>query len=140
MRRNMVMTKEEEQVQLKFRIYDGTDIGHGTYPTSTFIDVLRDKLFHEWPQDKSVKPDSADDIRLIHAGRFLEDGRTLAQSMIHIDDILVGVITMHVVVQPGNNGKNASCELVYATPSYADTPRITYKCGKRSFVKYTMFG
>ena len=44
------MADGEEQVDLKFRIYDGTDIGHGTYISSTAISVLKQRLVHQWPQ------------------------------------------------------------------------------------------
>ncbi|CDP03540.1 unnamed protein product [Coffea canephora] len=99
------MAEGEEQVELKFRIYDGTDIGHGTYISSTAISVLKQRLVHQWPQDKSIAPKSAGDIKLIHAGKILDDGRTLAESRIPIGDVSGGVITMHVVVQPPNSGK-----------------------------------
>lgn len=44
------MAEGEEQVELKFRIYDGTDIGHGTYLSSTAISVLKQRLVRQWPQ------------------------------------------------------------------------------------------
>lgn len=50
--------------------------------------------------DKSVVPKSSSDIKLIHAGKVLENGRTLGDSRVHIGDLPGGVITMHVVVQP----------------------------------------
>lgn len=50
--------------------------------------------------DKSVIPKSVSDMKLIHAGKFLENSKTLSESRIHIGDLPGGVITMHVVVQP----------------------------------------
>lgn len=40
------------------------------------------------------------DVKLIHAGKVLEDNKTLADSRIIIGDLPGGVTTMHVVVQP----------------------------------------
>lgn len=43
---------------------------------------------------------SVNDVKIIHAGKVLEDNNTLADSLITIGDLLGGVITMHVVLQP----------------------------------------
>lgn len=45
-------------------------------------------------------PKSVSDMKLIHAGKVLENGKTLAESRLHVSDLPGGVITMHVVVQP----------------------------------------
>lgn len=44
------MGEGEECVELKFRIYDGTDICHGTYASSTTVATLKQQLVAEWPQ------------------------------------------------------------------------------------------
>ncbi|KAL9430796.1 hypothetical protein AB3S75_026065 [Citrus x aurantiifolia] len=46
------MGEGEECVELKFRIYDGTDICHGTYASSTTVATLKQQLVAEWPQDQ----------------------------------------------------------------------------------------
>ncbi|XP_041022245.1 membrane-anchored ubiquitin-fold protein 3-like isoform X2 [Juglans microcarpa x Juglans regia] len=94
------MGEGEEGIELKFRIYDGTDMGHSTYASSTTVATLKQKLVAEWPQDKTTTPKAINDVKLIHAGKILEDNRTLADSRITIGDLPAGVITMHVVVQP----------------------------------------
>ncbi|KAK7843834.1 membrane-anchored ubiquitin-fold protein 3 [Quercus suber] len=66
------MGEGEETIELRFRIYD----------------------------DKTVTPNSVNDVKLIHAGKILEDNKTLADSKITIGDLPGGVVTMHVVVQP----------------------------------------
>ncbi|KAL8530836.1 hypothetical protein ACS0TY_007755 [Phlomoides rotata] len=106
------MADQNETLELRFRIFDGTDIGHGAYPSSVTTAALKQRLLSVWPQDKSVVPKSVSDMKLIHAGRFLENGKTLAESGVHAGDLPGGVITMHVVVQPsiskqkkGNKGE-----------------------------------
>ncbi|XP_028073892.1 membrane-anchored ubiquitin-fold protein 3-like [Camellia sinensis] len=94
------MAEGEEHIELKFRIYDGTDIAHTTYAPSTTVATLKQRLVAEWPQDKSVVPKSVSDLKLIHAGKVLENIKTLEESKINIGDLPGGVITMHVVVQP----------------------------------------
>lgn len=94
------MAEVEDRIELKFRIYDGTDIGHSTYASSTSIATLKQRLVAEWPQDKTVIPKSVNDIKLIHAGKILENSKTLAESTILFGDLSGGIITMIVVVQP----------------------------------------
>lgn len=43
------MAEGEEHVELKFRIYDGTDIGHRTYASSTTVATLKQRLVADWP-------------------------------------------------------------------------------------------
>ncbi|PSR94777.1 Membrane-anchored ubiquitin-fold protein like [Actinidia chinensis var. chinensis] len=94
------MAEAEECIELKFRIYDGTDIAHSNYVPSTTVATLKQRLVTEWPQDKSIVPKSVSDIKLIHAGKVLENSKTLSESRVHFGDLPGGVITMHVVVQP----------------------------------------
>lgn len=46
----MVMAEVEDRIQLKFRIYDGTNIGHSMYASSTSFATLKQSLVAEWPQ------------------------------------------------------------------------------------------
>ncbi|XP_031259083.1 membrane-anchored ubiquitin-fold protein 3-like [Pistacia vera] len=94
------MAEGEQRVELKFRIYDGTDIGHSTYAPSTSVATLKQRLVAEWPQDKTITPKSVNDVKLIHAGKVLENNKTLADSRVTMGDLPNGVITMHVVIQP----------------------------------------
>ncbi|TXG63508.1 hypothetical protein EZV62_010502 [Acer yangbiense] len=94
------MAEGQERIELKFRIYDGTDIGHTTYASSNTIAFLKERLITEWPQGKTIAPKSVNDIKLIHAGKILENSKTLADSKVTFGDLPSGVITMHVVVQP----------------------------------------
>lgn len=50
--------------------------------------------------EKTVIPKSVNDMKLIHAGKVLENSKTLAESRVTFGDLPSGVITMHVVVQP----------------------------------------
>lgn len=44
------MAEGEELIELKFRMFDGTDIGHSTYAPSTTVATLKQKLVAEWPK------------------------------------------------------------------------------------------
>ncbi|TYI55283.1 hypothetical protein E1A91_D11G131200v1 [Gossypium mustelinum] len=94
------MAEGEELIELRFRIYDGIDIAHGTYEASMTVSTLKQRIIAEWPQGKTVTPKSIHDLKLIYAGKVLENNKTLADSRITVGDLPLGVITMHVVVQP----------------------------------------
>ncbi|PRQ26278.1 putative membrane-anchored protein [Rosa chinensis] len=95
------MSQREERIELKFRIYDGTDIGHSSYAPSMTVATLKKRLLSEWPQAKTVTPKTVNEVKLIHGGRVLENSKTLADSKImSFGNLPGGVITMHVVVQP----------------------------------------
>ncbi|KAK6940923.1 UBL3-like, ubiquitin domain [Dillenia turbinata] len=87
-------------MELKFRIFDGTDIAHSTYAASTTVSNLKQRLVAEWPQDKTIIPKSVNDMKIIHAGKLLENSKTLAESQLLFGHFPGEVITMHVVVQP----------------------------------------
>lgn len=54
---------------------------------------------------KTITPKVVNDLKLIHAGKILENNKTLADSRITFSDIPGGFVTMHVVVQPRTTKK-----------------------------------
>ncbi|XP_022727851.1 membrane-anchored ubiquitin-fold protein 3-like [Durio zibethinus] len=94
------MAEGNEFPELKFHIYVGTDVSHSTYTSSMTVAMLKQKIVAECPQDKTVIPKAINDLKLIHAGKVLENNKKLADSKITFGGLPVGVITMHVVVQP----------------------------------------
>lgn len=86
---------EEDLIELKFRLYDGSDIGPFRYSPASTIPMLKERILAEWPKDKKVAPKAANDVKLICAGKILENSRTVGQC-----ELPNGVITMHAVVQP----------------------------------------
>lgn len=44
------MAERNETLELRFRIFDGTDIGHGTYTSSVTTVALKQRLLSVWPQ------------------------------------------------------------------------------------------
>ncbi|KAG4940422.1 hypothetical protein JHK87_044293 [Glycine soja] len=118
---------EEEVVELKFRLYDGSDIGPFRYSPASTIAMLKDRIFADWPKDKKIIPKAANDIKLISAGKILENHKTVGQCRVPFGELPKGVITMHVVVQPSllkaKTGRFHSrtyrviifCHLIYAS-------------------------
>ncbi|XVF11247.1 hypothetical protein REPUB_Repub08aG0010100 [Reevesia pubescens] len=56
-RTKTTMAEGEELIELKFRIYDGTDIAHGTYSPSMTVATLKQKIIAEWPQGATAVED-----------------------------------------------------------------------------------
>uniref|UniRef100_M1AG23 NTGP5 n=1 Tax=Solanum tuberosum TaxID=4113 RepID=M1AG23_SOLTU len=56
--------------------------------------------------DKDNGPRTTNDVKLINAGRILENSKTLGESRLPAIEVPGGVITMHVVVRPPVNDRN----------------------------------
>jgi hypothetical protein len=91
----------EEVIELKFRLADGTDIGPTKYSSTTTVGSLKEKILAQWPKDKeSIGPRAVTDVKLINAGKILENNRTLGESRAPVGELPGTLITMHVVVRP----------------------------------------
>eukprot|EP00249_Psilotum_nudum_P017397 c26300_g1_i1 orf=637-993(-) len=91
---------QEELLELKFRLIDGTDIGPKKYSTTTTVATLKKSILAQWPKDKENGPRTINDMKLINAGKILENNKTLAESQVPVAGPPLGVITMHAVVRP----------------------------------------
>ncbi|RZC60557.1 hypothetical protein C5167_022310 [Papaver somniferum] len=112
---------EEDLVELKFRLYDGTDIGPIRYSSASTVSMLKERIIADWPKDKKVIPKAANDVKLISAGKILENNKTVGQCKAPFGELPGGVITMHVVVQP-------SLAKSKTEKKVEDSPRKTF-CG-----------
>jgi hypothetical protein len=106
------------EAQLRFRLFDGTDIGPLSFAVSTPVAVVKETLLREWPaaraplprgcsvcarltpplrapQEREV-PDGVGALKLILAGRMLDNGLTLAEARTPTDSLC----TMHLVISP----------------------------------------
>jgi hypothetical protein len=95
----------DDLVELKFRLYDGTDIGPNKYAPASTIATLKESILSQWPQGKENGPKSINDMKLINAGRILENSKTLAESRVLVGELPGCVVTMHVVVRPSTSDK-----------------------------------
>ncbi|CAA0813140.1 Membrane-anchored ubiquitin-fold protein 4 [Striga hermonthica] len=91
---------EEDLVELKFRLYDGSDIGPFRYSPAATVAMLKERIVTEWPKDKRIAPKVANDVKLISAGKVLDNSKTVGQCKMPFGDLPNGIITMHAVVQP----------------------------------------
>lgn len=56
---------------------------------------------------KEFAPKTINDVKLINAGKILENNYTIAESRVPVGELPGGVITMHVVVRPPVPDKNS---------------------------------
>jgi hypothetical protein len=101
----------DDLVELKFRLYDGTDIGPNKYAPASTIATLKESILSQWPQGKENGPKSINDMKLINAGRILENSKTLAESRVLVGELPGCVVTMHVVVRPSTSDKASGNQL-----------------------------
>ncbi|XP_011098712.1 membrane-anchored ubiquitin-fold protein 1 [Sesamum indicum] len=99
------MSGAQDQLEIKFRLTDGTDIGPRNFPVATSVATLKENIIAQWPKEKENGPRTVKDIKLISAGRILENNRTVGECRSPLCDIPGGVTTMHVVVQPPSTEK-----------------------------------
>ncbi|XP_013721816.1 membrane-anchored ubiquitin-fold protein 6 isoform X2 [Brassica napus] len=97
----------EDWIELKFRLADGTDIGPSKYSPSMTVSSLKEKIISQWPKDSEYIPLSVNDVKLITAGKILDNNRTLAESRLP-----VGVIsTVHLLFPPPTLHKKSELQV-----------------------------
>ncbi|XP_040985981.1 membrane-anchored ubiquitin-fold protein 3-like [Juglans microcarpa x Juglans regia] len=91
---------EEDLVDIKFRLYDGTDMGPFRYSSASTVDMLKQRVVSDWPKGKTIMPKAANEVKLITSGKILENNKTVGQCRMPFADNGGVVVIMHVVVQP----------------------------------------
>ncbi|XP_078442585.1 membrane-anchored ubiquitin-fold protein 1-like [Wolffia australiana] len=90
----------QEQLEIKFRLPDGSDIGPKKYPFSASVSTVKESILSLLPKDKENSSRTASDIKLIHCGKILENNKTIGECKNPILDASGGITTMHVVLRP----------------------------------------
>ncbi|KAF5732697.1 membrane-anchored ubiquitin-fold protein 3-like [Tripterygium wilfordii] len=106
-RRRVTVAEEEENidlekgenVEIRFRITDGVDIGPGGYASSLTVEALKQQLVALWPEGTPRTPNSGNDLNLVYNGKIMENGMTVADCIKTCVRLPDGVITMHVTVR-----------------------------------------
>ncbi|XP_010551822.1 PREDICTED: membrane-anchored ubiquitin-fold protein 1-like isoform X2 [Tarenaya hassleriana] len=92
--------------EIKFRLTDGSDIGPQTFPVSTTVATLKETVIAQWPREMGNGPKAVEDVKLISAGKILENNKTVRECRSPLCDIPSGVTTMHVIIQPPSSEKD----------------------------------
>ncbi|XP_021905445.1 membrane-anchored ubiquitin-fold protein 1 isoform X2 [Carica papaya] len=94
------MAGARDQFEIRFRLTDGSDIGPKSFSPATSIATLKESILSQWPSEMENGPKTVKDVKLISAGKILENNRTVAECRSPLCDAPDAVTTMHVVIQP----------------------------------------
>ncbi|CAA7404200.1 unnamed protein product [Spirodela intermedia] len=114
------MSGGQEQLEIRFRLPDGSDIGPKKYPLAATVSTVKESILAQLPKDKENSSRTVSDIKLIHGGKILENNRTLWECKNPILDVSGGITTMHVVIRPPPSERG--------TEKQSSLPKET-KCG-----------
>ncbi|XP_020996816.1 membrane-anchored ubiquitin-fold protein 1 isoform X1 [Arachis duranensis] len=112
------MAGNQDQLEIKFRLIDGSDIGPKSFPVATSIATLKESIVAQWPKDKENGPRTVKDVKLISAGKILENNKTVGECQSPLCDAPDTVTTMHVVVQPPTMEKDKEYSTWRRSQSY----------------------
>lgn len=99
------MSTVHDQLEIKFRLADGSDIGPKSYPAATSVASLKEGVLTQLPKGNDNAPRTIKDVKLISAGKILENNKTVGECRSPLCDIPGGVTTMHVIIQPSSVDK-----------------------------------
>ncbi|KAJ4961148.1 hypothetical protein NE237_021058 [Protea cynaroides] len=106
------MSGAQNRLEIKFRLTDGSDIGPKSFPAATSISTLKETVVAQWPKEKENGPKTVKEVKIISAGRILENNSTVGECRSPLCDVPGGVTTMHVVVQsPPSDKEKKSLQL-----------------------------
>ncbi|KAL0720065.1 hypothetical protein Bca4012_069389 [Brassica carinata] len=94
------MAEVHDQLEIKFRLYDGSDIGPKAFPDATTVAALKETIISQWPREKENGPRTVKEVKLISAGKVLENNKTVKDYRSPVSTLVDAVTTMHVIIQP----------------------------------------
>ncbi|KAL6136562.1 hypothetical protein ACLB2K_061857 [Fragaria x ananassa] len=59
------MAGVQDQLEIKFRLSDGSDIGPKSFPSATSVSTLKESILAQWPKEKENGPRTVKDVKLI---------------------------------------------------------------------------
>ncbi|KAK1438909.1 hypothetical protein QVD17_04721 [Tagetes erecta] len=123
------MSGAQDSLEIKFRLIDGSDIGPKSFPAAASVANLKESILSQWPKDKENAPKTVKDVKIISAGKVLENNRTVAECRSPLYDVPGGVTTMHVLVSQPPQEKEKKPQLLHLQLQIRDGGVcITYCC------------
>ncbi|KAI3794013.1 hypothetical protein L1987_36638 [Smallanthus sonchifolius] len=102
----------QDSLEIKFRLIDGSDIGPKSFPASATVSTLKESIISQWPKDKENAPRTVKDVKIISAGKILENNKTVGECRSALCDVSGGITTMHVVIsQPPQEKEKKATKL-----------------------------
>ncbi|CAN8269771.1 unnamed protein product [Cochlearia groenlandica] len=95
------MAEVDNQQEIKFRLTDGSDIGPKAFHDATTVSALKETVISHWPREKENGPKSVKEVKLISAGKVLDNNnKTVKDYRSPVSNLVGSVTTMHVIIQP----------------------------------------
>ncbi|CAN6981184.1 unnamed protein product [Brassica oleracea var. botrytis] len=94
------MAEVDNQLEIKFRLTDGSDIGPKAFPDATTVSALKETVISQWPREKENGPKTVKEVKLISAGKVLDNNKTVKDYRNPVSNLVGAVTTMHVIIQP----------------------------------------
>ena len=113
---------------IRFRLVDGVDVGPNLYEASTTVGALKESLLTNWGRSpgaaSSQTPSATTEMRLILAGKFLDNAATLEQlrGPMGSPPDSETVVTMHLLI--------SSPPPSAAAGAAGDAEKVTNPCAK----------
>ncbi|KAK4743996.1 hypothetical protein SAY87_010308 [Trapa incisa] len=92
----------QDQLKIKFRLADGSDIGPKLFPMATSVTALKESVLAELPKGNDDGPKTTKDVKLICSGRILKNHQTVADCQSRLCGVPGGATTMHVIIRPAS--------------------------------------
>lgn len=91
----------EGYYRIRFRLQSGTDLKEQSVPPRSTVAETKQQLINSWvnaggPGGDASRPTGPDDLKIIHAGRVLENSKSLSDYTIPTSE----VVTMHLMIVP----------------------------------------
>ncbi|KAI3503276.1 hypothetical protein L1887_31716 [Cichorium endivia] len=112
------MSGVQDSLEIRFRLIDGSDIGPKSFPAAASVSTLKESILSQWPKEKENAPKTVKDLKIINAGKILENNRTVGECRSPLCDVPGGVTTMHVVVSQPPQEKEKKYNRI--TSTFAD--------------------
>ncbi|KAI7741416.1 hypothetical protein M8C21_000876, partial [Ambrosia artemisiifolia] len=96
--RKLKMSEVQDSLEIKFRLIDGSDIGPTSFPAAATVSALKESIISQWPKDKENAPKTVKDLKIISAGKILENSKTVGECRSALCDVPGVITTMHVIV------------------------------------------
>ncbi|KAK8672677.1 hypothetical protein V6N13_111041 [Hibiscus sabdariffa] len=91
------MASVQDQLEVKFRLTDGSDIGPKTFPAATSVATLKESVIAQWPKEKENGPRTVKDVNNDYArccstssfGERKENNKRAETKQMHLCHIII---------------------------------------------------
>ncbi|KAG2314523.1 hypothetical protein Bca4012_065219 [Brassica carinata] len=95
------MAEVENQLEIKFRLTDCSDIGPKSFPDATTVSALKETVIPQWPRVQKGKwAEDSERGKVDKRREILDNNKTVKDYRSRVSNLVGAVTTMHVIIQP----------------------------------------